>query len=259
MNQNIFLILIIFIIQFYSPNSVAETNNEQNENDYKKYKNLIELSYYQYDSSQYTNILIKIEAKLKTEDNFILNYYAGFINLQLGKILYDIDENRAFDYFDNAIDYLLNAKNYQTNSELEALISDSYAKKASLSGLSAFYWGLKSNSFIKSAYKLDSLNPKTLLIASIHLMYVPSEFGGDKTKSRKLLQRALSNNYLIHIDSSNIIWADSCEIFSYLSQLEILNNNIDLAKKYLDSSDKICPDFDFNKLVIRKQIEDLDK
>lgn len=278
MFQNKFIIILVLIsLLFVFFSSYSLENDELNENknevnkimkEIKDFKKDIESLYYGFDSIQYKKILFKIENKiihlnknseyLGLIDGYYLNYYGGFVSLQLGKLYYDIDEDIAYDYFDRSIDLLLAAKEIKINVELEVLLSDAYAKKSSLSGLSAFYWGLKSNSYIQEAYESDSLNPKTLLIAGNHLMYIPEEFGGDKIRSALFLTRALRTNDNKCIDSLELNWADSCEVYSYLAQLEIINGNKKMALKYLDSSYSLRLDNAFNKNIIEKKINIMD-
>jgi|GEM_PF-1891112 len=278
MYQKIFIIILVLIsLLFVLGSSYSKENNEiqGNKNEVNKlmkeikdFKKDIESLYYGFDSIQYKKILFKIENKNNQLDKnneylseigrYYFNYYGGFVCLQLGKLYYDVDEDIAYEYFDSSIDLLLVAKEVRVNVELETLLSDAYAKKSSLSGLSAFYWGLRSNSYIQSAYEVDTLNPKTLLIAGNHLMYIPEEFGGDKKRSKVFLERALRFNDKNVVDSLEIDWADSCEVYSYLSQLEIIKGDKKMAIRYLDSSYSKRKDNAFNSRVIEKKINLMD-
>jgi hypoxanthine phosphoribosyltransferase len=68
-----------------------------------------------------------------------------------------------------------------------ALLSATYGKRSSLSGLNAIFLGMKAKSWIYDAAEIDKHSTKINLVAATHLMHLPSFYGGDKKKARKLL------------------------------------------------------------------------
>src|SRR5690606_18209164 len=162
------------------------------------------------------------------------------------------------EYFDKSINEIqfaidkVTKKNYDLLPEFYALLSSSLGKKSSLSGFSAFYWGLKSQSAYNKAYNLDSLNSKVRLIGAIHLMHVPEVFGGDKKKSRKVLINLLKSNKITE-KKFEIKWAEKAEVFAYLAQIDILKG--ENKSRFIDSAYKYQPNYDFIKLDLLKQID----
>lgn len=214
-------------------------------------KESIEKSYYSFDSKEHLENIQNIE---KSDINeFRKNYYLGIEYLVLGKAIYNEDNDKAYEYFNSAIDYLIEANDIKEDAEVMALLSDAYSKKASLSGVSAFIWGLKSKSWIYDANETDSKNRKVYLIGAQHLMHIPKEYGGDKRKSLTYLIRALNTEK--KEKDWRINWATDAEIFAYIAQLKILENDIRGAKKYIKMAKIRVKDYDFVNIDLKKQLK----
>ena len=217
-------------------------------------KSKIESNYYSFNLNKHFAIIKNI----KELENSELKYY--FLSLEyhtLGKIIYNQDQDRALNYFENSIKSIEKAismnknKNQSILAEYYAILSSALGKKSSLSTFSSLYWGLESKKAFDKAFTLDSNNRKVRLIGSIHLMHVPEVLGGDKKKARVTLTKILNQE---NNDSPNTInWADKAEIFAYLAQIDILegkspNANIDSALKYQ-------PNYDFVLIDLKNQMK----
>src|SRR3990172_6627561 len=106
---------------------------------------------------------------------------------------------------------------------------------------------------------MDSANVNVYLIAATHLMHTPESFGGDKKWAEELLNKALKMIYKqINKDDNSVEWASEKEIYAYLAQLEILRENKDKAKLYIDKALALCPDYGFVLYDLIPQLKKLD-
>lgn len=213
----------------------------------------IESNYYSFNTSKHINIINLLNSKENKND--IIYYYLAFEYQVLGKIIYNQNSSLALNYFDKSIANIERAitKIKPTNKDLlpefYGILSSSLGKKSSLSGLSSFYWGLKSQNAYDKAFELDSLNSKVRFIGAIHLMHVPDFLGGDKSKSKWVLENLLKNSKLTN-NSFELKWVEKAEIFAYLAQIDLLKG--DKYSKYVDSAYKYEPNYDFIKLDLLK-------
>jgi hypothetical protein len=243
--QKTFFILLIFFLKI---NIYAL--------DLSGFKAEIEKNYYSFDTAKHNNIINLLERKKIKND--IIHYYLAFEYHILGKIIYNHNSSLAFLYFDKSIANIeqaiskIESENKDLLSEFYAIYSSALGKKSSLSGISAFYWGIKSQNAFDSAFKLDSLNAKVRLIGAIHLMHVPEILGGDKEKAKKVLINLLKYRRITS-NKNEIIWADKAEIYAYLAQIDILKGAN--QSKYIDSAYKYQPNYDFIKLDLLKQVK----
>ncbi|MBI5325358.1 MAG: hypothetical protein HZB41_08840 [Ignavibacteriae bacterium] len=213
----------------------------------KALKNEIDANYYSFDILKLKKILNKTYniTKISGGDWHPL-YYSGLMHYLLGKIYYQIDRDIAYNQFDKSLDYFLNANDKHQSAELLSLISAAYGKKSALSPVTAIYYGIKAKKYILDAYELEKDNPKLLLIAATHLMHTPESFGGSKTKARSLLLKSLEINKTKNEKDEYVLnWADDAEIYAYLGQLEVLNENKDKAWIYIQKAIKLIPDYGF--------------
>lgn len=132
------------------------------------------------------------------------------------------------------------------------MISASYGKLSSLSVLKAIFYGMSAKEYIEEAYKLDSKNPKVLIVAATHLMHTPEFYGGDKKKSRELLNKVIDS--IEYKDNYRINWANYAEAYAYLAQLEILENNREKAKSLMKKALDLNPNYGFVKYDLEKQV-----
>lgn len=243
--QKTFFILLIF---FLKSNIFAL--------DLSSIKSEIEKNYYSFDTSNHYNIINLLEAKKSKDD--IIHYYMAFEYHTLGKIIYNQNSSLAFQCFEKSIANIeqaiskIQSENKDLLPEFYAIYSSALGKKSSLSGLSAFYWGIKSQSAFDTAFQLDSLNAKVRLIGAIHLMHVPEILGGDKEKAKKVLNKLLKARKITN-NKYELIWAEKAEIFAYLAQIDILKGA--KQSKYIDSAYKYQPNYDFIKLDLLKQFK----
>ena len=210
-------------------------------------KNEIDANYYSFDIQKLKQILNRSYSLIKTSNgDWHPVYYAGMLHYILGKIYYQIDRDIAYNQFDKSLDFFLKANDKHQSAELLSLISAAYGKKAALSPLASMFYGIKAKKYIIEAYELEKDNPKLLLVAATHLMHTPESFGGSKTKARSLLlkSRELNKNKK-EADDYLLDWAEDAEIFAYLGQLEVLNDNKEKAWNYIQNALKIIPDYGF--------------
>jgi len=248
------IILLIPILFLFTINI---SRSEDIESDMKNVRDKINETYFSFDVNKWKSLL-KTATELRKEHpgDWRVNYYCGLICHQLGKILYLPDEEKAYQYFDKSIDYLLEAKKKNYNAEIAALLSSDYGKKSSLSTIKAIYYGIKARDYIYEANEKDKSNPKVLLIASIHLMHTPESFGGDKKWAEELLNRALKLIYKQKRDEDlTVNWATEAEIYAYFAQLEILKGNMPKAKLFVEKAIKLEPDYGFVLFDLIPQME----
>lgn len=236
------LLLLLISLQLFSKNNSA-----------KDIKKSIETNYYSFDIKKHEqNYNLCTDYIQNNSNDWKGYYYRGFVSLILGKILYNQDEDKAYDYFNNSIDDLHIADSKKESAEIKLLLSDSYAKKASLSGLLAFYWGLKSKSWIFDSKDIDSVNRKVYLIGSIHYMHIPENYGGDKKKAEYYLNKALT--LPLDDDEYFVQWGKDAEIYAYLAQLRILQNKPKLAKHYIYKAQQLEKYYGFIEKDLLKQL-----
>ena len=220
-------------------------------------KKQIDQNYYTFDYKKLAGILNecdKIEAKYSS---WQILYYRGMLHLMMGKIIYNDDGDKAYDHFDSSVSDLDEAYKKHKDPEIAALLSSAYGKKSSLSGINAFFLGIKAKNWIYDAHAADTSNPKIFLVAATHLMHLPGFYGGDKDKAEKYLYKALELNKNPEKDKWMLEWAQNAEIYAYLAQLEILKENIKKAESYMEKALAAAPDYGFVKIDLRNQLNKL--
>jgi hypothetical protein len=240
-NKKIITSLLIFFI------SIINLLSQEDNIEIIIFKKKIDTAYYSFDSHLLKRLLNHSEKlKNKFPNNWYPDYYAGIICLQLGKILYIPQPDKAYHYFDSSVAHFLNVKNKIYNAEIAALLSAAYGKKSSLSTLKSIYFGLKARDYIYEANKMEPVNHKVFLVAATHLMHTPETFGGNKELAEKLLKKSLKLIYQHNLKNEySVNWANEAEIYAYLAQLEILQNNRIKARLYIDKALKLVPDYGF--------------
>ncbi|TAL68422.1 MAG: hypothetical protein EPN82_10535 [Bacteroidetes bacterium] len=213
----------------------------------KSLKSEIDADYYSFDIPRLKLLLNKSNKIAKiSKGDWHPNYYTGLLHYLLGKIYYQIDRDIAYNQFDKSLEFFLKANEMHQSAELLSLISAAYGKKAALSPIASMFYGIKAKKYILDAYELDKDNPKLLLIGATHLMHTPESFGGSKAKARSLLLKCLElNKNRIGEDEFMLRWAEDAEIYAYLGQLEVLNENKEKAWNYIQKALKIVPDYGF--------------
>ena len=237
-----FLLVFLFSFNIFSKNlELSEIKLE------------IEKNYYSFDLSKHNKIIKDLK---KIGDSEIRNYYLSFEYHTIGKIIYNDDNSKALKCFENSIVLIEKAIKQNPKTELlaeyYALLSSSLGKKSSLSGLSAFYWGLEAKKAFDNAFNLDSNNSKVRFIGAVHLMHVPEILGGDKNKARNVLKSLLvrkQNN----INPNELNWVEKAEIFAYLAQIDILENKS--KSVYIDSALYYEKNYDFVKIDLKRQMQ----
>lgn len=223
------------------------------------YKKDIEANYYSWDRAALESLNKRIMNDKDYSKSWHFAYYSSILDIQLGKIYYLIDKDKAYNYFAESIDKLEAIQNDGDLAEIYTLLSVAYGKKSSLSTLMAIVYGMKAKDLIYSANDISRNNPKILLTAAVHLMHTPVSFGGSKEKSRKLLNKALE---VIKAgwkeDKLLVKWADTPEILAYLANLEILLEKKSAAENYMKKALNLIPNYGFVKYDLYPQFKKLD-
>lgn len=220
------------------------------------FKPIIDKLYFSFNYKKLEEINSKIQEidSKSVDDTFFSNYYQGINNYCLGRIYYNYDKEKAFKKFEIALENFKECNKIKKDAEIIAMISATYGKLSSLSILKAIFYGMNAKENIEEAYKLDPNNPKVLIVAATHLMHTPEFYGGDKKKSRELLNKVLSINE--YKNDTKINWGNYAEANAYLAQLEILEGNKDNAKKYMKFALEINPNYGFVKYDLEKQLKE---
>lgn len=245
-NMNFYSVFVLFLI---IPSTYLSAKPLFN---YDAIREKLEDHYYSFNTEVWEQIINDCNKEISmNESSDLLWYYKGFAYHSLGKIVYIPDPEKAEICFDNSIECFEKAIDINYKTEYEALLSSAYGKKASLSSITAIYWGIKSKNSLVDAYENDSLNYKTLLVASIHLMHIPEKYGGDKDQAEELLLKALELN---DKKDNSLIWAEDEELYAYLAQLEILKKNKKKARSYMNKALELRPKYDFVLIDLEKQL-----
>lgn len=238
----------------------TESNSKSERKEISQFCDSINNNYYNFDTLKHEKILNQLLQVPDSESKWFkakINYLIGLEYHILGKIYYVPNPEKADQYFQSSIEHLqlASANSSEKDPEILSLLSSSLGKKASFSTFSALYWGYKSRNRFYQAYELDSNNRKVLLIAAIHLMHLPSTYGGDKKLAKSMLKKCLKlkSKKLDH----KVNWAADAEIYAYLAQLEILKNNKKEAENYIHKALKLEKNYDFVRIDLKKQLERL--
>ncbi len=229
--------------------SSISTNARQNQNSglfLDRLKMEIEENYYLAEESIYRRILQKLDSLKEIEkDNERVFYYAGFVQIQLGRIIREKNNGLAADLFMEAIEDLEVTNEINPFDESMALLSSAYGKLASISIFKAIWYGSSADDFLKKARLImtDNNSSKLNLVEATHHIFTPEAFGGDKKRANDLLLKALNKKH--DLDDKLIEWAQPAEIYAYLAQLEIEKENYVEARAYSQKALNIEPHFSF--------------
>ncbi|MCL5990690.1 MAG: hypothetical protein M1419_01130 [Bacteroidetes bacterium] len=256
-----FYIILFIVLLFFQINDVA-FGDDLYLSKLKALKSEIDANYYSFDIQKLKQILNKSYniTKLSGGGDWHPLYYSGLLHYLLGKIYYQIDREIAYNHFDKSLDYLLKANDKFQSAEVMSLISAAYGKKSALSPLASIYYGIKAKKYIEDAYDLEKDNPKLLLIAATHLMHTPESFGGSKTKAHTFLMKCFElNKNRNEKDEFLPDWAEDAEIYAYMGQLDVLNENKEKAWQNIQNALKLVPDYGFVLKDLIPQYEKIKK
>lgn len=242
--------MIKYFLTFFIASLFLFSND--NNDELLSVKNMIEKNYYTFNDGKLENILE--QCNQIPVDNWQKHYYQGFLHLMIGKIIYNKDEDRAFDHFDKSVEHFEDAFQKNKNAEIAALLSAAYGKKSSLSGINAIFLGIKAKNSIVDAHKIDDNNSKVYLVAATHLMHLPEIYGGDKNQAEEMLFKAIKLNENRIKNKWFIDWAENAEIYAYIAQLQVLKKNYSKAEKYIKKALKIVPNYGFIEHDLKKQM-----
>lgn len=220
-------------------------------------KTKIEANYFSHDRAAVLPVLSHALAQIeKHPDALYPHYYAGLINIQLGNIARALDRKAAYAYYQEAVNHLQAAHEHAPNAETAVVLADAYGKLASLKTLKMLYYGSRSKSYLKAAFKYNLRNPKCHLIAGMEIMWTPAIFGGSKKRARTFLNDALAlTRDWQESDPLLVSWATAAEILAHLAQLEILCGAPDRARRNANQALRLVPDYAFVHRDILPQLE----
>ena len=244
------VVFICFVFSLLSLKLTAKSD------DISALRDSVNSCYYSFDVKRINNILVQTENFISNNpDNYYGYYYNGILRYCLGRIVYNSDGNLAYNYFDTSLDMFEKAYEIKKNPVALAMMSAAYGKKSALAPLSAIFFGQKAKNRIYDAFNLDSNNSKILLVAATHLMHVPGFYGGDKKKSRRMLEKCLILNKK-NSDNNNyeLNWANDAEIYAYLAQIDILEEKFNSAKINMKKALELKPDYGFVLIDLENQI-----
>ncbi len=251
------IIAHIIMISFFVSLSESSTITEY-DNDLLFLKQKIEKNYYLADEGVYEGILIKLDSlNLLYQNEWRIEYYCGFVQIQIGKINRETKSNKAVINFKRSLNHLNKADSLKPDAEIKILLSSVYGKLASVYFLKAWYYGSLSEKYLDKALESSKMkeDPKLNLVAATHLMFTPQIFGGDKDQAEKLLMAGL--NFGLKSENFWLIkWAEKAEFYAYLSQLEIEQDNYNKALFYIKSALKIQPAYSF---ILNELIPEIEK
>ena len=218
----------------------------------------IEALYFSYDAQAKQTLLMEAAALVEHHpDAWHPDYYTALIHIQLGNIARADDHKTAYRYYREALRHIHAAHVRSPNAENTLVLADVYGKLASLKTIKVLYYGSRSKTFLKRAFRLSPHSPKNHLIAGIEIMWTPMIFGGSKKQAREFLNKALVlENTWQEKDPLTVQWATRPEIFAHLAQLELLCDAPEQGRQYIEQALHLVPDFGF---VHRDILPQLDK
>ncbi|MCF7933176.1 MAG: hypothetical protein K9M84_01655 [Spirochaetia bacterium] len=107
-----------------------------------------------------------------------------------------------------------------------------------------FTYGMKANNITQKVWKMDTDNPRSIILKSNQLIYTPSLFGGDTKKAKELLLSLLS---------IELLPSEAFTVYSSLGIIEAKHKNKELAEAYYRSAQEIYP----NNAYIRELRDEL--
>ncbi|MCO5250576.1 MAG: hypothetical protein M9949_04040 [Candidatus Kapabacteria bacterium] len=259
--EKMFFIKIFCVFIFYfllnTTQAIAQKDLESRNSVLKSLKDSIDYYYHTFDTAAFTRILKKCESEIVHHPKgYYANYYAGMLKLILGKINYNIDSDYAYELFTEGVENFHVAEKSNRTGEICALLSATYGKRSSLSGLNAIFLGMKAKSWMYDAAEIEKQSTKINLVAATHLMHLPAFYGGDKKKARRLLSDAFEIQKKNQpSDSLALNWADDAELHAYMAQLEILEKNYEEAKFHMAEALKIKPNYGFVLYDLSNQLK----
>lgn len=254
---SIFLFIAIGIVAQISVSASSQGDDERAS--LLKLRDSVNKYYYTFDIKNLKKLVGESEKNISFyPNNYYSYYYNGIVRYCLGRVVYNSNSDLAYEYFDTALEMFEKAHQIQNNPVSLAMISACYGKLSSLSPIRAIFLGHKAKNRIYDAYKTSPDNPKILIVAATHLMHVPAIYGGDRKRAKALLSKSLDiNSKIIEQDIFELSWADNCEIYAYLAQLEILNENIESARMYMKKALDLKPNYGFVIVDLENQIKSM--
>lgn len=119
------------------------------------------------------------------------HYYAAYANYRLGSTVFQQNERRAQDQFEQAARQLKTALEMQSNlAEAHALLASVYGQLLQHVPERGSELGPKSARHMERALNLAPENPRVLLLKAISEFYTPEKWGGSKEDAHERFQAA---------------------------------------------------------------------
>ena len=246
----------LLIIALSLVSIVYSQENELSEQ-YKIISN--ELFNFHYNGSEKDFHMLRAKLERFNEDNskdWYLLYYQAYIFNQLGTFNLKTDEDKADEFFDKGLEYIEKAIKIKDSAELHAMKADIYGKKISISSFRGMSLGPKSQSEIETAKKINDKIPYVRLVEAINLMMTPGFFGGDKEESRKILLSTLKSLEEFKYEDEKMINIGKADIYAWLSQLDILEDDMKSAKENAKKALELQSDYAFVKYGLMPKLKE---
>jgi tetratricopeptide (TPR) repeat protein len=200
--------------------------------------------------------IILSQCAAEKEHSALIEYYLGFINYNLGVVIYRMDKEKASAYLDGAVDYLEKAVDKDGNcAEAHALLASCYGMKISFSPFKGMWLGPKSAAEKNRAHKLSSTNPRVALLGAIGTYNTPSLFGGGKDKGFEELKTAaaLFDRWEAS-DSLQPDWGNE-QVYAWIGLAYLERNETILARKAFEKSLEVNPNYGWVKYVLMRRVD----
>jgi len=196
------------------------------------------------------------QCALEKGPSALIDYYHGYIEYNLGVVIYRMEKEKASAYLDDAVDHLEKAVDKDGNfAEARALLASCYGMKISFSPFKGMWLGPKAAVEKKRASSLSSTNPRVALLGAIGTYNTPSMFGGGKDKGLEELKRAaaLFDRWTAP-DPSQPDWGNE-QVYAWIGLAHLERNETILARKAFEKALMINPNYGWVKYVLMRKVE----
>ncbi len=186
----------------------------------------------------------------------LIDYYHGYIDYNLGVVVYRMDKEKASAYLDDAVDHLEEAVEKDGDfAEARALLASCYGMKISYSPFKGMWLGPKAAVEKNKARSLSSTNPRVAMLGAIGTYNMPSMFGGGKDKGLEELKNAavLFDTWTAP-DPLQPDWGNE-QVYAWIGLAHLERNETLLARKAFEKALKINPNYGWVKYVLMRKVD----
>ncbi|NVK24273.1 MAG: tetratricopeptide repeat protein [Gammaproteobacteria bacterium] len=135
----------------------------------------------------------------------------------------------------------------QNNTELLALLAQSYGYKIALEPIKGVYYGPKSAATLAKAEELDPNNPRVLLVKGIAALNTPAMFGGNMETAYESFNKAI--DAYPQDTHSDFHWGHA-EAYTWRGLIHMKNGHSELAKSDWQTALTLNPDYGWAKSML---------